>query len=72
MPTPVPPFGGDGDSSSDDSDVNEEAFMNWLMDQKTSGMPAGQMLDALGLGVSEELQWTMTNCGKPCSPWASD
>ncbi|EGZ21451.1 hypothetical protein PHYSODRAFT_313641 [Phytophthora sojae] len=53
MPTPVPPFGGDGDSSSDDSDVNEEAFMNWLMDQKTSGMPAGQMLDALGLGVSE-------------------
>jgi hypothetical protein len=53
MPTPVPPFGGDGDSSSDDSDVNEEAFMNWLMDQKSAGMPAGQMLDALGLGVSE-------------------
>ncbi|KAE9126461.1 hypothetical protein PF010_g5263 [Phytophthora fragariae] len=53
VPTRVPPFGGDGDSSSDDSDVNEEAFMNWLMDQKTAGMPAGQMLDALGLGVSE-------------------
>lgn len=50
-PTPVPPFADD--SSSDDSDVNEEAFMNWLVDQKTSGMPAGQMLDALGLGVSE-------------------
>ncbi|OWZ15338.1 NAD-dependent Histone deacetylase sir2-like protein [Phytophthora megakarya] len=52
-PTPVPPFRGDADSSEDDSDVNEEAFMNWLMDQKTAGTPAGQMLDALGLGVSE-------------------
>uniref|UniRef100_H3GLH0 Deacetylase sirtuin-type domain-containing protein n=1 Tax=Phytophthora ramorum TaxID=164328 RepID=H3GLH0_PHYRM len=53
LPSSVPSFGGDGDSSSDDSDVNEEAFMNWLVDQKTAGMPAGQMLDALGLGVSE-------------------
>ncbi|KAL3663059.1 hypothetical protein V7S43_012000 [Phytophthora oleae] len=51
--TSVPRFGGDDDSSDDDSDVNEEAFMNWLMDQKTAGMQAGQMLDALGLGVSE-------------------
>ncbi|GMF64645.1 unnamed protein product [Phytophthora lilii] len=53
VPTSVPPFRGDGDSSSDESDVNEEAFLNWLVDQKTAGMPAGQMLDALGLGVSE-------------------
>ncbi|KAL4115432.1 hypothetical protein PRIC2_013594 [Phytophthora ramorum] len=53
LPSSVPSFGGDGNSSSDDSDVNEEAFMNWLVDQKTAGMPAGQMLDALGLGVSE-------------------
>ncbi|KAF1792581.1 DHS-like NAD/FAD-binding domain [Phytophthora cactorum] len=53
VPTPVPPFGDDGDSSSDESDVNEEAFMNWLVDQKSAGMPAGQMLDALGLGVSD-------------------
>ncbi|POM58580.1 NAD-dependent Histone deacetylase sir2-like protein, partial [Phytophthora palmivora] len=52
MQNPVPPFRGDADSS-DDSDVNEEAFMNWLVDQKTAGTSAGQMLDALGLGVSE-------------------
>ncbi|RLN90443.1 hypothetical protein BBJ28_00001302 [Nothophytophthora sp. Chile5] len=57
MPTSVPPFavgGADGsDSSSDESDVTEEAFMSWLVDQKKAGMEAGQMLDALGLGVSE-------------------
>ncbi|TDH68300.1 hypothetical protein CCR75_004111 [Bremia lactucae] len=49
----VPPVQDDIDSSSDECDVDEVAFMNWLLDQKTAGMPAGQMLDALGLGVSE-------------------
>ncbi|CEG35649.1 nad-dependent histone deacetylase sir2-like protein [Plasmopara halstedii] len=48
-----PALKSDRDSSSDESDVNEEAFLNWLMDQKTTGMPAGQMLDALGLGVAD-------------------
>ncbi|RLN49604.1 hypothetical protein BBJ28_00025035 [Nothophytophthora sp. Chile5] len=59
MPTSMPSFavgggGADGgDSSSDDSDVTEGAFMSWLVDQKKAGKEAGQMLDALGLGVSE-------------------
>ncbi|CAI5741481.1 unnamed protein product [Peronospora destructor] len=50
---PRPSFGGDGDSSDDASEVNEKDFMNWLVEQKMAGIPAGQMLDVLGLGVSE-------------------
>ncbi|CAI5731939.1 unnamed protein product [Hyaloperonospora brassicae] len=46
-------FGRDMNGSDDDSDVSEEAFSNWLVEQKSAGMPACQMLDALGLGVSE-------------------
>ena len=51
--TSMPSFGRDMNGSDDDSDVSEEAFSNWLVEQKSAGMPACQMLDALGLGVSE-------------------
>lgn len=43
----------DRDGSSDESEDQEEMFLHWLMDQKTAGRPAGEMLDALGLGVAD-------------------
>ncbi|GLD96383.1 hypothetical protein PINS_up005066 [Pythium insidiosum] len=39
-------FGSDGD-------LNEESFLAWLLDQKSQGVGPSQMLDVLGLGVSE-------------------
>ncbi|RMX65620.1 hypothetical protein KXD40_005484 [Peronospora effusa] len=48
-----PSFRRDGDSSDDENDVNEEDFIHWLVEQKMAGIPASQMLDVLGLGVSE-------------------
>ena len=51
--TSVPSFGRDMNFSDDESDVSEETFSKWLVEQKSAGIPASQMLDTLGLGVSE-------------------
>lgn len=42
-----------GHSTSIGSDLTEESFLSWLLDQKQQGVAAGQLLDVLGLGVSE-------------------
>ena len=50
---PRPSFRSPSDSSDEESDVTEEDFRKWLVEQKMAGITASQMLDALGLGVSE-------------------
>ncbi|KAJ0407758.1 hypothetical protein P43SY_009095 [Pythium insidiosum] len=40
-------------SIGSNGDLNEESFLAWLLDQKSQGVGPGQMLDVLGLGVSE-------------------
>ncbi|GAB9465293.1 hypothetical protein Gpo141_00002705 [Globisporangium polare] len=40
-------------ASRDASGITEESFMTWLVEQKNQGIGAGQMLDVLGLGVSD-------------------
>ncbi|KAF1331541.1 Nad-dependent histone deacetylase sir2-like protein, partial [Globisporangium splendens] len=47
------PHGFSLGGAPDSSGISEESFMSWLMDQKNRGVGAGQMLDVLGLGVSD-------------------